>query len=222
MEIKVLGISGSSIKDGNVETFLSKILESVSSKPGVSTEMASFAKLDIRDCQHCNYCIKHQTKEKYCSIKDDAQPLLEKVESSDILVLATPVYFMRTSGRMAAFIDRLRMFMFGNLTKGRLKNKIGISAAVSWLRHGGVETSHLSHIMAFLALEMIPVSAHNSVSFLGASAVSSENGSGEFDPGIRIGIEKDKIGLQSIRAIMNRALELTAIIKNKEGIDRKK
>lgn len=222
MEIKVLGISGSPIKDGNVETFLSKILESVSSKPGVSTEMASLAKLDIRDCQHCNYCIRNQTKRKYCSIKDDAQPLLEKVESSDILVLATPVYFMRTSGRMAAFIDRLRMFMFGNLTKGRLRNKIGISAAVSWLRHGGVETTHLSHIMAFLALEMIPISAHNSVSFLGASAVSSENGSGEFDPDIRIGIEKDKIGLQSIRAIMNRALELTAIIKNKEGIDRKK
>jgi hypothetical protein len=107
---------------------------------------------------------------------------------------------------MAAFIDRLRMFMFGNLTKWRLRNKIGISAAVSWLRHGG----------------MIPISAHNSVSFLGASAVSSENGSGEFDPDIRIGIEKDKIGLQSIRAIMNRALELAAIIKNKEGIDRKK
>jgi len=124
MEIKVLGISGSPIKDGNVETFLSKILESVSSKPGVSTEMASLAKLDIRDCQHCNYCIRNQTKRKYCSIKDDAQPLLEKVESSDILVLATPVYFMRTSGRMAAFIDRLRMFMFGNLTKGRLRSKL--------------------------------------------------------------------------------------------------
>jgi len=120
---------------------------------------------------------------------------------------------MRTSARMAAFVDRLRLFMFGNLTRGRLKNKIGVSAAVSWVRHGGLETTHLSHIIAFLVLEMIPVSVHNSVSVLGASAVSSLHSSGKFKETIRIGIEKDEIGLQSGKVIMKRALELAALIK---------
>lgn len=212
MEVKVLGVSGSPISGGNVETFLARILESISSRPGVSTEMVSLAKLTIKDCQHCNYCNRNQTGGKYCAIEDGAQPLFEKVESSDVLVLATPVYFMRTSARMAAFIDRLRLFIFGNLTKGRLTNKIGVSAAVSWARHGGVETTHLSHIMTFLTLEMIPVSSHDSVSLLGAAAVASPKGSGKFDPP-RMGIEKDEVGLQSLRPIMNRALELAAIVK---------
>ena len=35
-------------------------------------------------------------------------------ETADILVLASPVYFMRTSARMAAMIDRFRVFVFGN------------------------------------------------------------------------------------------------------------
>lgn len=213
MEIKVLGISGSPVKDGNVETFLARMVDTVSSKPGVMTEMVPLSKLKIKDCQHCNFCTRKQTEGKYCSIEDDAQPLLEKVESTDILVLATPVYFMRTSGRMAAFIDRLRLFMFGNLTKDRLRNKIGVSAAVSWVRHGGLETTHWSHILAFLALEMIPVSSHDSVSLLGASAVASPMGSAEFDPAIRIGIEKDEVGLQTMGPIMNRALDLAAIMK---------
>jgi len=127
-------------------------------------------------------------------------------------VLVTPVYFMRTSALMANFIDRLRLFMWGNLTKRRLRNKIGVSAAVSFVRHGGVEATHLSHIMAFLALEMIPVSSHYSASLLGAGAVSRPGGSGVWDPD-RVGIEQDEVGLSTIKPIMNRALDLAAIIK---------
>ena len=93
-------------------------------------------------------------------------------------MLATPVYFMRASARMAALVDRLRVFVFGNLTAGRLRNKIGVSMAVSWLRHGGVELTHLNNITTFLTLEMIPVSVHKGVSPLGASALASTAGSG--------------------------------------------
>jgi len=221
MPMNILGISGSPIKDGNVEAFLKRILDSVSSNPEVSIDRVSLAKIKIEDCKHCNYCIKNQTKGNYCAVKDDAQPVLEKVESSDILVLATPVYFMRTSARMAAFIDRLRLFVFGNLTKGRLRNKIGVSAAVSWARHGGLETTHLTHIMAFLALEMIPVSVHEAPSILGASAVSSPHGSGIFDKDVWIGIEKDEVGLRSAGEIMNRALQLAILIKGGGGDKRK-
>jgi multimeric flavodoxin WrbA len=220
MEIKVLGISGSPVKGGNVEVFLENMLDSISSKPGVRTETVSLANLKIGDCLHCNFCLKHQKEGKYCALEDDAQPVMEKMESSDILVFASPVYFMRTSAHMAALIDRLRMFTYGNLTKGRLKNKVGVSAAVSWVRHGGLETTHLSHIMAFLVLEMIPIGGHNSVSPLGASGVSSPDGSGTFDKAIRTGVEKDENGLKSGRVIMNRAVEIATILKREMPIDK--
>ena len=65
-------------------------------------------------------------------------------------MLAGPVYFMRSSARMAALLDRFRVFVFGNLAGGKMKNKIGVSMAVSWLRQGGLELAHLSHITIFL------------------------------------------------------------------------
>ena len=127
-------------------------------------------------------------------------------------MLASPVYFMRTSARMAAMIDRFRIFVFGNLTAGRMKNKIGVSLAVSWLRQGGIETTHLAHILAFLTLEMIPASVHQGISPLGASAHARSMGSGDFDIQRMSGIESDVSGLQSARFIMRRALELNRLM----------
>ena len=138
METKVLVVSASPIKGGSVESFRSKIAEFFSSNWGTPIETAALGELNVRECEHCNWCNKKQEEGKYCTLDDDAQPIFEHLESSDILVLVTPVCFMRTSARMANFIDRLRLFMWGNLTKRRLKNKIGVSAAVSWVRHGGV------------------------------------------------------------------------------------
>ncbi len=216
METRVLVVSASPIKGGSVDDFTEKIVRFFSAKPEVKTETVNLGQLDIGDCCHCNWCNKKQAEDKYCAMEDDAQPLFKLVEAAHILVLATPVYFMRTSGRMAVFIDRLRHFMWGNITRGRLRNKIGVSAAVSWVRHGGVETTHLTHIMAFLALEMIPVSSHFSASLLGAGAVSSPGGSGVWNPP-HIGIEEDEIGLQTIKPIMSRALDLARIMKNSQG-----
>ncbi|MFX0066870.1 MAG: flavodoxin family protein, partial [Candidatus Hermodarchaeota archaeon] len=130
MELNVLGISGSPVKDGNTETVLQYILDIVS-REGLKSEGINLSRLHIKDCIHCNFCLRKQQPGKYCSIDDDTQEIFEKVERADILVLVSPVYFMRTSARMAAFIDRLRVFMYGNLVGGKLKNKIGVSAAVS-------------------------------------------------------------------------------------------
>ncbi|MEQ8214208.1 MAG: flavodoxin family protein, partial [Smithellaceae bacterium] len=161
----------------------------------------------------CNYCLTRQAPGKYCSLQDDAQAVFEKAEAADIIVLASPVYFMRTSGYMATLIDRFRDFVFGTLTAGRLKNKIGVSMAVSWLRQGGIELTHLSHITTFLGLEMIPASVHRGVSPLGASAYASPQGSGDFDPQVTLGIESDEQGLKSARLIMRRAMELARLVK---------
>ena len=91
---------------------------------------------------------------------------------------------------------------------------MGISAGVSWLRHGGMETTHLSHLLAFITLDMIPATNHASISPLGAAAVASRHGEGNFDPSIRVGINEDEAGLKSADALLSRALELTELIHN--------
>ena len=211
MRTKILGISGSPVKNGNVEAFLRKMLENMP-PDGLEHNVVNLSCLEVRDCIHCNFCLSRQKPGKYCSITDDAQEVFEKIESADIIVLASPVYFMRTSALMAALIDRLRVFVFGNLVKGRLKNKIGVSAAVSRLRNAGVEPTHLSHLYAFLTLEMIPATVHSGVSALGASALASRYGSGDFDASVRLGVTDDDAGAESAAAIMQRAVELAKLV----------
>ena len=211
MSYKILGISGSPVKNGNVDSFLASIMETALEK-GMETETVSLSKMEIKNCIHCNFCLGKQKTEKYCSLEDDAQSIFEKLESADIIVLASPVYFMRTSGMMATFIDRLRVFIFGNIAGGKLRNKIGISAGVSWLRHGGMETTHLSHLYAFMTLDMIPATIHSCISPMGASAVASRHGEGKFDPSVRVGIQEDQAGLDSGKALLSRAVELVGLI----------
>ena len=212
MALNIVGISGSPIKNGNVEALLKYMLDHAA-RQGAITEGLNLSQIGISDCMHCNYCLKRQKPGKYCSQNDDGQMLYEKIEAADVIMLASPVYFMRMSGRMAALIDRLRVFVFGNLAGGKLRNKIGISAAVAWGRHGGFETTHLSHIMAFLTLEMIPTSVHHCISPLGASAVASREGTGLFDKSMRHGIELDEPGLHSGRAMVERALALAEMMQ---------
>ena len=211
MRRKIIGLSGSPVKEGNVDTFLSAIMELASEK-GLDTETIHLSKMDIKHCVHCNFCLAKQKQGKYCSLNDDAQLIFDKLERADIIVLASPVYFMRTSGMMASFIDRLRVFIFGNIAGGKLRNKIGISAGVSWLRHGGMETTHLSHLLAFITLDMIPATNHASISPMGAAAVASMHGEATFELSIRVGIKEDKAGLKSAKAILSRAVELAALI----------
>lgn len=211
MTYKVLGISGSPKTGGNVDTFLDSMMQMASAK-GLETETVSLSKMNVKDCTHCNFCLTKQKAGKYCSLKDDAQDIFEKLEQAHIIVFASPVYFMRTSGMMASFIDRLRVFIFGNAAGGKLRNKIGISAAVSWLRHGGIETAHISHLLAFITLDMIPATVHSCISPMGASSVSSRHGEGKFDPSVHIGILEDQAGHESAKALVDRALELLELM----------
>lgn len=213
MAYKIIGISASPITSGNTDTFLSGIMNEAEQN-GCETEIVHLAELEIKNCLHCNFCINKQKVGKYCSIKDDAHLVYEKLEQADIIVLASPVYFMRTSGMMATFIDRLRVFIFGNVAGGKLRNKIGISAGVSWNRNGGLETTHLTHLFAFFTLDMIPATTHSSISPLGASAVSSRHGEGTFEPSIRIGVNEDDTGITSGKQLFARALELAELTKN--------
>ena len=75
-----------------------------------------------------------------------------------------------------------------------------------------METTHLSHILAFITLDMIPATTHSSISPMGASAVSSKHGEGKFDRAVRIGINEDSAGIESAKSHIARALELVELI----------
>lgn len=54
-------------------------------------------------CKGCGVCI--MKGEQYCGHRKELLPILESMEKADLLIFATPVYVMRTSGQMKALLD---------------------------------------------------------------------------------------------------------------------
>lgn len=65
-------------------------------------------KVDIRDLklQFCSGCLSCQVRGS-CVLNDSMNGLYDEIQSADILVFATPIYFYEMSGQLKTFLDRL-------------------------------------------------------------------------------------------------------------------
>jgi multimeric flavodoxin WrbA len=214
MSINVLGICGSPIKEGNTEVFLRECLKATEAEGEVTTKLITLAGKDIKDCRHCNWCVRKQEEMKFCAQQDDMQEIYEAMLEADAVLLASPAYIGRLSGYMACMTDRLRAFVYGNIYHGTLRNKVGGALAVGWGRNSGIETTLLSIVSAIFIVEMIPVipvPGHGSP--FGAAGVSSEGGTGKFNREDKLGVLKDEYGLAGCRLLGKRVVEVTMLLK---------
>lgn len=193
---------------------LNYALEEASKADGVSTEAIALAGLSIADCRHCNWCMTKQTTDKFCSIKDDASPILQKILDCDILILGSPVYFSRLSGTMACLIDRTRCFTFGKNGHLALKGKVGVALAVGWCRNLGMETTLASLHGAFLVHEMLTPSCHNAGTLYGAAVVSGQRDETFAYKRDKLGVKDDLEGLHSTKLLILEAIRTAKQFKS--------
>jgi multimeric flavodoxin WrbA len=204
------------VKDSNTETFLRDAFDSIQAED-IAAELVTLDGKAIQDCIQCNWCLLKQQEDKFCSVEDDMAEIYPKIIAADGLLLATPVYLGRLSGRMAAMLDRMRALDYGKKTSGCLKHKVGAGLAVSWYRNSGLETTLATLHLAFLTWQMI-IASPGSMSTFGGAGVSSLGGTGEFDPGDKHQVLKDEHGLVSARATAASLVELARIVKKgKDG-----
>jgi len=214
MEIEILGISGSPIKNGNTVAFLQEALKAAEEIGGVTTSLLSLAGKRIDDCKQCNWCISKQEEGKYCALDDDMTEIFPTVLAADGILVATPVYLGRMSGHLAACLDRLRSCLHGKVYREMLIDKVGGALAVGWIRNGGLESALQSILIAFSAFGMIfPAPGMASTCAWGATGFSSEYGMGKFDPEERVGVLKDEFGLRSARSVGKRVAEVARIVR---------
>ena len=196
MNVKLLGISGSPIRDGNTDEYLKHCLKAAEEVDGVSTEIISLAKKEIADCNHCNFCLTKQKEGKFCAIKDDMTPIFPKLLEADGFLFATPVYISRLSGLLANFFDRMRCIVHGCHYKDLVRDRPAGAFAVIWYRNSGAETALISIMGAILTFNMLPMSAGIGGQW-GATAMSSLHGTGEFDPNDKLMALQDTYGMQA-------------------------
>jgi multimeric flavodoxin WrbA len=113
--VKVLGLVGSPRKNGNTDLLVSRILDGAGSSNHL-IEKVYLYELDISPCVDCRACKKGSFD---CAIDDDMQLLYSKLESADVIVFGTPLYWYGPTGKMKLLVDRLRPFVASKKLKGK-------------------------------------------------------------------------------------------------------
>jgi multimeric flavodoxin WrbA len=103
MSMKVLVIMGSPRK-GNTYRATERIREIMQGQVPVDWEYVMLKDVHLEDCKGCYQCFERG--EEYCSLKDDASLLEQKMKEADGVIFATPVYGFQVSSLMKLFIDR--------------------------------------------------------------------------------------------------------------------
>ena len=104
--MKVCGIVGSPNKNGNVDLLVSQVLKGASNK-GTKTLKIYLNDLNVKPCQSCGV----NPYPKYCLFDDDMKLIYHALESSDVIVLGSPVYFDTVSAQIKLMIDRCNCLM---------------------------------------------------------------------------------------------------------------
>lgn len=105
--MKVVTLLGSPRINGNTST-LAKVFNENAQAAGAEVQTFLLNKLTFRGCQACDAC---KTKSDKCVLKDDLAQVLEAVANTDVLVLATPIYFAEVSAQLKTFVDRCYSYM---------------------------------------------------------------------------------------------------------------
>ncbi len=99
MAMKILGVSGSPIKDSNTDRALKIALQAT----GHKTEFVKLSDYTVGPCDACLGCIETNR----CVIKDDGVMLTEKVYKANALIIAGWTPYSSIDSRTKAFMERL-------------------------------------------------------------------------------------------------------------------
>lgn len=101
----VLAIYGGPRRGRNTEILLDCFIDNLD-KEKFCVLKIMLCELKLQPCISCYHCSEGIS----CSINDDMTMLYKKIEDSDIIVLASPIYFGNVTAYAKAMIDRCQLF----------------------------------------------------------------------------------------------------------------
>jgi multimeric flavodoxin WrbA len=99
--MKVLGLFGSPRKGGNTEILLEEALKGAE-KEGAEVDRLYLSDLNITPCTECHGCDETGS----CVILDDMQEIYPRLLETDIIILASPIFFYGVTAWAKMLIDR--------------------------------------------------------------------------------------------------------------------
>jgi len=142
--MKVLMLNGSPHIHGTTRRALDEMAR-VLTQNNIESELLTLGNKPIRGCIACGRC------DGRCrAFDDDVNVALEKLEQSDALVIASPVYFASPNGTLLSFLDR--MFSAGNIAAFEGKP----AACIAVARRAGT-TASLEVLYKYPSIKGMPI-----------------------------------------------------------------
>lgn len=98
---QVVLLSASPRKNGNSDILCQQFIKGAEDAGHTCEQISPYEK-KIEFCRACYACFRTGK----CVLKDDMAEVLEKIQESDVLVIATPTYFLTMNGILKTTIDR--------------------------------------------------------------------------------------------------------------------
>lgn len=217
LKVKILGIVGTPIKNGNCQYILEEALRVAEEASWAETELLHLEDYRIEYCIGCEGCLRrvHKLQKKIgfdvipvpiegynCTIKDDMEIIHKKMIEADGIIFAAPVYILTVPGQMKTFIDRCRTFVHDF----RLIDKAAGSLNVAFYRNAGEDTTRQMLNTAMLSIKLSVVTG-------GASTVSTKEGTGIPIRETRFAVKEDRIGMPAVYAMGRQVAKAALQIK---------
>jgi len=109
--MEILTLSGSRNREGQTARAVNALCKGIA-EAGGNAETIFLPELELERCRQCDpdgwgLC----RREGRCIVEDDFPSIVEKINTSDAVIFANPVYFGDLTESMQAFLDRLRRTM---------------------------------------------------------------------------------------------------------------
>jgi multimeric flavodoxin WrbA len=109
---KVTAILGTYRKDGVINAAVEEILASAR-EAGAETTKIYLIDRHVEFCTNCRVCTQQEGDSRgQCLLEDDIKELLDELERSDSIVLASPMNFWTVTAVMKRFIERLICYAY--------------------------------------------------------------------------------------------------------------
>ena len=147
MAKKIVILNGSPRQKGNTSALVKAFTEGAESAGHTVTEFF-LGGMDIHGCKGCFG--GHSSRECPCVQHDDMDKIYPAVKDSDVVVLASPLYYWTMSGQLRTALDRLFALEEGdgNLLRGNGRGSVLLMAAEG---HGFEDAAlYFDHLMEHL------------------------------------------------------------------------
>lgn len=172
--MNILVLNGSPRPQGSTKHMIEAFRKGAASV-GHTVNVADVCKKKISGCLACEYC--HTKGKGACVQKDDMQEIYTLLDETEMLIIASPIYYHGISGQLKCVIDRFYSVAYP-AKPARLKKVAMFLSSGDPEMYGGALFSYKGDFLDYLGLEDMGVFTSH-----GAENGSAKKGQELFDFG---------------------------------------